>query len=308
MANDWIKCIKGLTDKREVVAMALRLKPTGILSQDCEIVACKWLKVWGWADSETVDGHVQGVTGEFVDAVAGLAGFFAAAEVVGWATPKGSGITFNNWGRHNGATAKARAMEQAKKARQRIASEACPDSVPIASGQSRDNIGTTSGPEKRREEKNVNPKAEEPPLPPTGGGCVDPPGFVQFWEAWPSHFRKSARAKCLTHWRSAGLESLALVIVASVAAWRASEQWTKDTGQFIPAPLPWLRDRRWEAAAPPAKEERNGHSGSTGANRPARSGGGGNQAAREFPQLITLPVKRYGQAVGGPTPGSAGAA
>ena len=151
-------------------------------------------------------------------------------------------------------------------------------------------------------------KAEEPPLPPTGGGCVDPPGFVQFWEAWPSHFRKSARAKCLTHWRSAGLESLALVIVASVAAWRASEQWTKDTGQFIPAPLPWLRDRRWEAAAPPAKDERNGHSGSTGANRPARSGGGSNQAAREFPQLINVPVRRYGPAVGGPIPGSAGAA
>lgn len=182
-----------------------------------------------------------------------------------------------------------------------------PKNPPETHGLPMANPSRTDREEKRREEKNVNPKAEEPPLPPTGGGCVDPPGFVQFWEAWPSHFRKSARAKCLTHWRSAGLESLALVIVASVAAWRASEQWTKDTGQFIPAPLPWLRDRRWEAAAPPAKDERNGHSGSTGANRPARSGSGGNQAAREFPQLINVPVRRYGPAVGGPIPGSAGA-
>lgn len=110
MANDWIKLIKGLEKKREVIAMAIALKPVGTFSLDCEVIAYKWAKVWSWADSETVDGHISGLNGSVVDDIAGLPGFFAAAEVAGWARSTDRGISFTNWDRHNGNGAKARAL------------------------------------------------------------------------------------------------------------------------------------------------------------------------------------------------------
>lgn len=89
------------------------------------------------------------------------------------------------------------------------------------------------------------------PLPPAGGGEVDPLGFSEFWQAWPQHFRKGGRSKCVKHWRENGLSTAASEIVHSLGAWKASEQWAKDRGQFIPAPIVWLRKRPWEAASPP---------------------------------------------------------
>ena len=35
--------------------------------------------------------------------------------------------------------------------------------------------------------------------------------------------------------------------MAGLRAAKASEEWRKDGGQFVPAPLVWLNQRRWEA-------------------------------------------------------------
>ena len=35
-------------------------------------------------------------------------------------------------------------------------------------------------------------------------------------------------------------------LVAAVEAQKASTQWTKDNGQFIPNPATWLNQGRWE--------------------------------------------------------------
>lgn len=75
-------------------------------------------------------------------------------------------------------------------------------------------------------------------------------GFDSFWEAWPSHSRKAEKDKCLTFWKAEKLAESAEQILASVSAWKASAQWSKDGGQYIPAPLPWLRKRVFEAAHP----------------------------------------------------------
>ena len=75
-------------------------------------------------------------------------------------------------------------------------------------------------------------------------------GFDSFWEAWPAHSRKAEKDKCLTFWKTEKLAESAEQILASVSAWKASAQWTKDGGQYIPAPLPWLRKKAFEAPAP----------------------------------------------------------
>lgn len=77
------------------------------------------------------------------------------------------------------------------------------------------------------------------------------PGFDAFWAAWPSNHRKVNKQKCLTKWISDGLESRADEVVAHVKACTKGADWTKDGGQFVPAPLVYLNQERYLAAPPP---------------------------------------------------------
>lgn len=76
----------------------------------------------------------------------------------------------------------------------------------------------------------------------------EPAGFVDFWSAWPSTDRKQAKGKCLEAWKKAHAERDAAVILAHVATLKASTGWQKNAGEFIPAPLVYLNQRRWEGA------------------------------------------------------------
>lgn len=87
--------------------------------------------------------------------------------------------------------------------------------------------------------KNTTPKA------PKGAGVGS--GFERFWTAFPASTRKAARLQCWNKWKAKGLEAHADAIVAHVVAMASSEAWTKDGGQYIPAPLTYLNQARWEA-------------------------------------------------------------
>ena len=73
------------------------------------------------------------------------------------------------------------------------------------------------------------------------------PGFAKFWATWPSNDRKQAKGKCLTAWKKASAERDAALVLAHVSSLKNSA-WLKDNGQFIPAPLVYLNQRRWEGA------------------------------------------------------------
>jgi len=106
--------------------------------------------------------------------------------------------------------------------------------------------------------KPLTPASDEPSLnhqEPLGKNCrakspEEPPGFAMFWKAWPTHRRKADREGCLKVWKANRCEASAEEIVIKVEAWKRSPDWTKDTGQYIPAPLRWLRDHRYEAPTP----------------------------------------------------------
>lgn len=84
---------------------------------------------------------------------------------------------------------------------------------------------------------------DKPPHPPAGGA----EGFDAFWTAWPKHPRKVAQRQCRDKWRKAGCEPITARIVAHVNASKASEAWLKSGGEFIPAPMVYLNQNRWEA-------------------------------------------------------------
>jgi DNA-binding Lrp family transcriptional regulator len=76
------------------------------------------------------------------------------------------------------------------------------------------------------------------------------PGFVAFWAAWPPHKRKADKLGCLRKWHADDCESRTAEILEKLAAWRKSEDWRDDGGRYVPAPLVWLSQRRYEAEAP----------------------------------------------------------
>lgn len=84
--------------------------------------------------------------------------------------------------------------------------------------------------------------------PPTPDGGDVPQGFAEFWKTWPSNDRKQAKGKCLAAWKKSGAERDVAMVLAHVERLKDSDGWKKQGGQFIPAPLVYLGQRRWEGA------------------------------------------------------------
>lgn len=82
--------------------------------------------------------------------------------------------------------------------------------------------------------------------------------FLRFWGAWPKSSRKQSRGSCWERWRKQDFDLVADQIVAHVESLKLSMDWRKDGGAFIPAPLVYLNQRRWEGAdmLAPASEKR----------------------------------------------------
>jgi hypothetical protein len=113
-------------------------------------------------------------------------------------------------------------------------------------GQPPGNPGET---DKSREEKNSSSLRSEES------------GFSRFWALWPRHDRKSARKQCEEKWRSKGCEEIAETVIDSLNAWIVSDAWTRNDGEFIPAPLVWLNQSRWEGAPPKRSRQASAHTG-----------------------------------------------
>lgn len=100
--------------------------------------------------------------------------------------------------------------------------------------------------------KTEQPKPERAGLIPDSGFLIPDtkaqPGFDRFWSVWPKSVRKEAKSKCLQAWRKAGAESQTDAVIAHVEKLKGTTGWTKDNGEFIPAPLTYLNQRRWEGA------------------------------------------------------------
>lgn len=113
MPEHWIKVEVSTPDKPEVVQMA------GALSMDQDCVAGKLLRLWIWADTNSVDGHDLSVTDSFLDRLTHCPGFAVALRGVGWLSGRDGRLTIPNFCRHNGQSAKSRALAQDRQAKSR---------------------------------------------------------------------------------------------------------------------------------------------------------------------------------------------
>jgi hypothetical protein len=139
LAGDWIKMRADLAEDPAVIAMAARL---GI---DEFAVVGRLHAFWSWLDRQSRDGHALGVTHSWLDRHVHCDGFASSLVAVGWLVIDGAGLSIPHFDRHNGETAKARALTRNRKRRQRAGG------VTQESRSQRDISGTRE--EKRREEE-----------------------------------------------------------------------------------------------------------------------------------------------------------
>ena len=76
-------------------------------------------------------------------------------------------------------------------------------------------------------------------------------GFDRFWKAYPTSPRKGAKKQCLQKWEKFLCEHCADQIIKHVEWMKTTDQWRKDNGAFIPAPLVYLNQQRWDGAEVP---------------------------------------------------------
>lgn len=80
--------------------------------------------------------------------------------------------------------------------------------------------------------------------------------FLNFWASYPN---KKAKGSAEKAWAKIKPDQpLAETIVNAVMRHRASDDWTRDGGKFIPHPATWLNAKRWEdeiksSGVPPSK-------------------------------------------------------
>lgn len=78
---------------------------------------------------------------------------------------------------------------------------------------------------------------------------INAAGFALFWDLWPQHPRKTAKRQCFDKWANLGCEAIQRQVLDGLLRATHSAQWAKDGGSFIPAPLTWLNQKRWDAPA-----------------------------------------------------------
>ena len=80
--------------------------------------------------------------------------------------------------------------------------------------------------------------------------------FLRFWAAWPKHHRKQSQGKCWALWRQKDFDQVAQAVMSHVESLKASPDWQKEGGKYIPAPLVYLNQQRWEGAEVAPAEDR----------------------------------------------------
>jgi len=147
MAGEWLKLEASTPEKQEVFSITVAMGWS-----DPDLTVGKLFKVWRWFDQQTIDGNAPRVTLSLLDHIVGVSGFAQAMCDAGWLACGEAGVSLPNFDRHNGKTAKERALTAKRVAKHK------------SNGGANDNgngagvSGALPREEKKREEKEDKPK------------------------------------------------------------------------------------------------------------------------------------------------------
>ena len=209
MAGEWIKVSTNLPEKPEVFQIARAI------GKNVDHTVGLLFRFWCWADLNTVDGYVDGIEADDVDAIVRQEGFCRAMEIAGWVECNKicGGLTIKNFSRHNGESAKKRLLKNERQARWRAKSvDESASTVASTKASTRE--------EKRREDKT------------TKASAFALPDWVPE-ESWKGWLEVRARNKApnteralklaladLTNLRGQGHDPAAVLDTATARGWR----------------------------------------------------------------------------------------
>ncbi len=239
MAGDWIKWMKGLVRRREVVAVAQEL------GLDRRIVACACMEFWEWADENTTTGFIERLTTDNIDSLVGISGFSSALAASGWLDVRNDGIQIPRWERYNGQSAKKRALASIRQSRRRHAG------VTPASRKKRDASSLLfSTPVSAQAETKESTNDEKSSTEILRDQCA------QLYAAYPRHVAKQDALKAIAKALHKTTFAALLEAVTEYAQARVG-----DDSQFTPYPATWFNEERWNDDRTQWKcHARNGHS------------------------------------------------
>lgn len=215
MASSWIKVEVITPDKPEIYQIA------EILNIDPDAVLGKLIRVWAWADLQTLDGNAGSVTKSVIDRLTFITGFADALISVGWMASCHGKLMFPNFDRHNGESSKKRAFTNRRVAKHRntgnttVTQSALQKALPEE--EEEEDLKNNSLSDAREENFIPVPDGEDPPV----ENWPDYPGkFVMtgHWQPDPDFTRKAAQwgvilnepyqpeelAEFITYWQAEG--------------------------------------------------------------------------------------------------------
>jgi len=219
MGVSWIKFETSTSDKPEVWQIADSL---GI---DPDAVVGKLLRIWAWFDDQTENGNAPLTVGALLDRKVGVSGFVNAMISAGWMNEKNGVLTLPNFERHNGETAKARALTAKRVAKHKEKGNAVANATLT--------VGALPREEKRRGEKRETKVS-----------------VCEFFETWWNHYPKKvskeaaakAYAKALAKFSGDRSEAAKSLLMESLP--RFSELRKREV-RFIPHAATWLNSGGW---------------------------------------------------------------
>ena len=79
-------------------------------------------------------------------------------------------------------------------------------------------------------------------------------GFDKFWAAWPKNPRKGAKSECKKKWLKLKCEADTDQIIKHIEWMKTTDQWKEKNGAYVPAPLVYINQMRWDGADVPEIE------------------------------------------------------
>lgn len=162
------------------------------------------------------------------------------------------GLVVHDWAEYAGKLLERRAKDRARK---RAAAEAAgvPASVRRSSdGNDEEADGVLNAscvtnqptvPNPPNTTNSTEPNRTEPHQP-DGDPPLQERRFAEFWKAYPN---KVGKAGCLKAWKKLKPSAeLFDKIMEALTKQKASEKWQREGGRFIPNPLTWLNQGRWD--------------------------------------------------------------
>ena len=170
MAGDWIKMETMLHEKPEVIQIAAEL------GMDRFSVVGRLHRLWSWFNAQSRDGHAKGVTDVFVDELLSCDGFARMLRKVDWLEVRSGSLLVPHFDRHNGESAKKRAVQNERKRRERKSrseGDKCHATSVTDRGQNHDQRRE----EKRREDNSLSP-------------LMLNSNFAKSWKRWRKHLNE----------------------------------------------------------------------------------------------------------------------